>query len=154
MNLSAVSDPFLSSFLLYAGLVLTVIAGMLVLPSLLGERHARKAARRNERGTDQPYESGIQPTGSAHLRLPIQYYLMAMLFVAFDMEAVYLYAWAVVAREAGWTGFVMVTVFIGVLLVALVYLWREGALDVGQERQARMKGPTDLRKEDRRELVA
>lgn len=154
MNLSAGSDPFLWAFLLYASLVLTVIAGMLVLPSLLGERHGRKAIRRRERGTDQPYESGIQPTGSAHLRVPIQYYLMAMLFVAFDMEAVYLYAWAVVAREAGWRGFVMVAIFIGVLLVALVYLWRAGALDMGRDRRGVRDESAHVRKEGRRELVA
>lgn len=114
---------------LYATGVLIVIGVMLGLPALLGERHLRKPERRREIATDVPYESGIQPTGSAHIRIPIQYYLVAMLFVIFDVEAVFLYAWAVAAKEAGWPGFIEAAIFVTILLVALVYLWRVGALD-------------------------
>jgi NADH-quinone oxidoreductase subunit A len=118
----------------YALLVLGIVAGMLGISYLLGER------RRHSRN-EQPYESGITPTGTAHLHFPVQFYLVAMLFVIFDVEAVYLYAWAVAAPEAGWLGFGEMAIFIGILLVALTYLWRVGALDWGPEyrRQSRRK---------------
>ena len=148
------SDPFWP-LLLYLSLVVVVAAVMIIMPSLLGERHRRKPQRRNERGTAEPYESGIAPTGTAKLRVPLQYYLIAMLFVIFDLEAVYLYGWALVAREAGWLGFVEVTVFIGVLMAALIYLWRVGALDWSfQRRRLRTRQAETARQEDQRAMVA
>lgn len=113
----------------YAFGVLIVVGVMLGLPALLGERHGRKPERRSDIATDEPYESGIRPTGSAQIRLPIQYYLIAMFFVIFDLEAVFLYAWAVAVPETGWLGFTEAAVFVGVLLAAWAYLWRIGALD-------------------------
>ena len=114
---------------LYATGVLIVIGVMLGLPALVGERHWRKPERRRDIATGVPYESGIQPTGSAHIRLPIQYYLVAMFFVIFDLEAVFLYAWAVAVKETGWLGFIEVLIFVTILLAALAYLWLIGALD-------------------------
>lgn len=114
---------------LYAGAVLIIIGVMLGLPPLVGERHWKKPERRRDIATGVPYESGIRPTGSAHIRLPIQYYLVAMFFVIFDLEAVFLYAWAVAAKETGWLGFIEAAIFTTILLAALVYLWRVGALD-------------------------
>ena len=148
------TDPFWS-LALYLALVLIVVAVMIIMPSLLGERHRRKPQRRSERGTAEPYESGIAPTGTAKLRVSLQYYLIAMLFVIFDLEAVYLYGWALVAREAGWLGFVEVTVFIGVLMAALIYLWRVGALDWSfQRRRLRTRQAETARQEDQRAMVA
>ena len=148
------SDPFWP-LLLYLSLVVVVVAVMIIVPSLLGERHRQKPRRRNERGTAEPYESGIAPTGTARLRVPVQYYLVAMLFVIFDLEAVYLYGWALVAREAGWLGFVEATVFIGVLMVALIYLWRVGALDWSvQRRRLRTRQAQSTTEEDQRAMVA
>jgi NADH-quinone oxidoreductase subunit A len=115
--------------LVFGGAVLIVVGVMLGMPALLGERHGRKHSRRTELGTNEPYESGIRPTGSAQIRLPIQYYLVAMLFVIFDLESVFLYAWAVAVRETGWPGFIEASIFVAVLLAALAYLWRIGALD-------------------------
>lgn len=100
----------------------TLVAGLLLLSHLLGPRHREPA-------TGEPFESGIVPTGSARFRFSVQFYLIAVLFVIFDLEAVFIFAWAVAAREAGWAGFIEVLVFIGILLVALAYLWRAGALD-------------------------
>ncbi|WP_106476575.1 NADH-quinone oxidoreductase subunit A [Phytohalomonas tamaricis] len=77
---------------------------------------------------DTPYESGIVPAGDAHQRFSVKFYLVAMLFVIFDVEALYLFAWAVSVRESGWAGFVEASIFIIVLLVGLVYLNRIGAL--------------------------
>lgn len=118
----------LSSFAGYFIAVLAIAAGMIGISALLGERHREKA-------TDEPYESGIAVTGSAHIRLPIQFYLVAMLFVIFDLEAVYLFAWAVAVPEVGWLGFGEMLVFIAVLLIALAYVWRVGALDWGTSQR-------------------
>jgi NADH-quinone oxidoreductase subunit A len=147
------NDPFWPLFL-YFTLVAAVVAVMLVAPTLLGERHQRKSSRRAERGTTEAYESGVVPTGSAKLRIPLQYYLVAMLFVIFDLEAVYLYGWAVVAREAGWPGFAAASVFIALLMVALVYLWRVGALDWSRQRDRLPAGGAGRDKEEQRAMVA
>jgi NADH-quinone oxidoreductase subunit A len=147
-------DPFVPLFL-YLALVLIVVGVMLGVPALLGERHGRKPLRQTERGTGQAYESGIVPTGTAQLRVPLQYYLVAMLFVIFDLEAVYLYGWAVAAREAGWLGFAEVAVFIGLLLVALIYVWRVGVLDWSREHRQRVSKPAQaITREEEREMVA
>lgn len=121
--------------LVYGAAVFLVVGSMLALPALLGERHGRKPARRDELGTGEPYESGIRPTGSAQIRLPIQYYLVAMFFVIFDLESVFLYAWAVAVPETGWLGFSEAAIFVTVLLAALAYLWRIGALDWSAQYQ-------------------
>ncbi|ACT06256.1 MULTISPECIES: NADH-quinone oxidoreductase subunit A [Dickeya] len=85
--------------------------------------------RARARHKNIPYESGIDSVGSARLRLSAKFYLVAMFFVIFDVEALYLYAWSVSIRESGWIGFVEATIFILVLLAGLVYLVRIGALD-------------------------
>jgi len=91
---------------------------------MLGQRH-------QEHATGTPYEGGIVSTGTARIRLSVKFYLVAMFFVIFDLEAIFLFAWAVAARELGWTGYAEVLVFVGVLVAALIYLWRGGALDWG-----------------------
>ena len=80
------------------------------------------------RGKNDPFESGVVPTGDAHIRLSAKFYLVAMLFVIFDVEALYLFAWAVSVRQSGWAGFIEAAIFIAVLLAGLIYLWRIGAL--------------------------
>ena len=77
----------------------------------------------------EPYECGIEPLTDARDRYSIRYYLVAMLFVIFDLEAVFIFAWAIAVRETGWTGYAEAMTFIAVLLATLVYLWRAGALD-------------------------
>jgi len=79
--------------------------------------------------TEQPYEGGIVSTGSARLRFSADFYLIAMFFVIFDLESVFIFAWAVVVRQAGWLGYVTVVIFAGILLASLAYLWRARALD-------------------------
>jgi NADH-quinone oxidoreductase subunit A len=95
---------------------------MLGLSYVLGEHH-------RDRSTAEPYESGIIPTGSARLRLSVKFYLTAMFFVIFDLEAAFIFAWAIAFRQVGWTGYIEILIFVGVLLAGLVYLWRQGALD-------------------------
>lgn len=116
--------------------VIALCAFMLGASSLLGS----KAWGRSK---NEPFESGIVSTGSSRLRLSAKFYLVAMLFVIFDVEALFLFAWAVSVRESGWAGLIEATVFIAILLAGLVYLWRVGALDWAptgrRERQAKLK---------------
>ena len=111
-------------FLVYLGAVLVLVVVIFVLSYVLGQRHS-------EPDTGVPYESGIAPTGSARLRFDVKYYLVAMFFVIFDLESAFIFAWAVAFYELGWTGYVEILIFIGVLAAALAYLWRLGALDWG-----------------------
>jgi NADH-quinone oxidoreductase subunit A len=106
----------------YCAAVVGLAAAMIVISYFLGERH-------KERVTNEPYESGIIGTESARLRFSVKFYLIAMFFVIFDVESIFIFAWAIAFREVGWAGYVAVLVFIAVLLAALVYLWRVGALD-------------------------
>ena len=111
-------------FLLFMGLIVVVVAGLMGLSYVLGQRH-------QEHATGTPYEGGIVSTGTARIRLSVKFYLVAMFFVIFDLEAIFLFAWAVAARELGWAGYAEALVFVGVLVAALLYLWRSGALDWG-----------------------
>ncbi len=104
--------------------IVVIIAGLIGLSFVLGQRH-------RERATGEPYESGIVSTGSAQVRFDIKFYLVAVIFLVFDLEAAFLYAWAVAVRETGWAGYAEVLVFVGVLAAALAYLWRLGLLDWG-----------------------
>ena len=78
-----------------------------------------------------PYESGIVPRSSARRRFSITYYLTAMLFIIFDVEAIFIYPWAVILRSLSWFGVAEMGVFVAILLVALIYVWKKGALEWG-----------------------
>lgn len=106
----------------YAGAVVAVICSMLGLSYLLGQRNPR---RKNA----EPYESGIASTGTARIRLSADFYLIAMFFVIFDLETVYVVVWATAVQELGWGGYAAISVFLGSVVAALAYLWRLGALD-------------------------
>ena len=113
--------------LLLMGLVLTVVAGMLVVSDLV-------SAKRRVVGKSQAYESGITPVGTARVRLSIHFYLVAVLFILFDVESVFLVLWAVSARSFASAGvglmvFVEISLFVGMLVLALAYVWRKGGLD-------------------------
>jgi NADH-quinone oxidoreductase subunit A len=81
------------------------------------------------RAKNEPFESGVVGVGATNMRLSAKFYLVAMFFVIFDVEALFLYAWAISVKEAGWLGFAEAAVFIFVLAASLVYLWRIGGLD-------------------------
>ena len=106
----------------YFAIVIALVVLLLGLSALLGQRH-------RERATGLPYESGVASTGSARLRFGARFYLLAVFFVVFDLEAAFIFAWAVALREIGWSGYIEGVVFVGVLLAALTYLWRIGGLD-------------------------
>ncbi|MCD6616273.1 NADH-quinone oxidoreductase subunit A [Aeromonas veronii] len=110
------------AFAIYVIGVITICLVMIGLAALLG-------GRAYGRTKNKPFESGVDSVGSARLRFSAKFYLVAMFFVIFDVEALYLFAWSVSVRESGWVGFIEATIFIGLLLIGLIYLWRIGALD-------------------------
>jgi NADH-quinone oxidoreductase subunit A len=112
--------------LVYFVFVVFLVAAVLGVSYVLGQRHSEPA-------TAEPYEGGIVSEGSARVRFSVRYYLIAMFFVVFDLEAVFLFAWAGAARELGWTGYFEILLFVGLLAAALLYLWRTGALDWANE---------------------
>ena len=81
-----------------------------------------------------PYECGMPPVGDARERQSIKFYLVAMIFLLFDIEVAFLYPWAMALRDLGWNGFVQVLLFMLLLLAGYVYVWRKGALDWGSEK--------------------
>jgi len=112
----------------YCAAVLVLVGGMTAVSFVLGQRHTGKA-------TIQPFESGIVTVGYARFRVPVKFYLVAMFFVIFDLETVFILAWAVAFRDVGWAGYIDMLAFVGVLVAALIYLWRLGALDWGPLRE-------------------
>ncbi len=106
----------------YSAAVFLIVVVMLSLSWVLGQRHREPA-------TDSQYESGIVSQGSAHARLSVKFFLVAAFFVVFDLEAIFLFLWAVAGRDLGWPGYIEALIFSGILLAALVYLLRTGALD-------------------------
>lgn len=109
-------------FMIYFTLVTGVATAMIVISFFLGERH-------HERVTDEPYESGIKPTGTTGIHLSIKFYRIALFFVIFDVESIFIFAWAIAFRQLGWAGYIEIIIFITVLILTLIYLWRMGALD-------------------------
>lgn len=112
----------------YFGATLLIVGVILTLSHFLGQK------RRNP-ATIEPFESGIVSVGTARYRVPIPFYLLAIFFVIFDLEAVFLFAWAIAFREAGWPGYIEAMIFIGILGATLAYLWKLGALDWRTQRQ-------------------
>jgi NADH-quinone oxidoreductase subunit A len=103
-------------------LAIVIAAALIVLSYLLGKR-VRNAVK------DTPYESGITPTGDARGRFSVKFYLVAMLFILFDIEVIFLYPWVVVYRELKMFGFIEMLVFVILILSGFFYIWRKGALD-------------------------
>ncbi|MFQ2522884.1 NADH-quinone oxidoreductase subunit A [Aeromonas caviae] len=110
------------AFAVYVIGAICICLTMIGLAALLGGRAYGRAK-------NKPFESGVDSVGNARLRFSAKFYLVAMFFVIFDVEALYLFAWSVSVRESGWVGFIEATIFITLLLVGLLYLWCIGALD-------------------------
>ncbi|MGE5840575.1 MAG: NADH-quinone oxidoreductase subunit A [Deltaproteobacteria bacterium] len=115
-------EPGILSLGLYAGLVLALTGALLFLCAWLGEKRENPEKRR-------AYECGMIPSGSARFRYPVPFYLVAVFFLIFDVEAAFIFAWAVAFKELGWPGWVQIFVFIVILLFGLFYVWRKGGLD-------------------------
>ncbi|HWP01576.1 MAG TPA: NADH-quinone oxidoreductase subunit A [Methylococcus sp.] len=125
-----VPSPNLGPLVLYFALVLLVVGIMLGASYLLGEHRTRRTW-----ATDLPFESGIVPAGTPLIRFSVRFYLVAIFFVIFDVETVFIFAWAIAFRESGWPGYIEILIFIAILIAALVYLWGIGALDWQTPRQ-------------------
>ena len=119
-----IQNNMLWPFITFAVIVFSLIGIMIALSYVLGERH-------NEKMTNEPYESGIPPTGDARLRFSSSFYLIAMFFVIFDLDAAFIMLWAVSFRELGLPGYIGIVIFIAILMVLLVYELSIGALDFG-----------------------
>ena len=102
--------------------VTLVGGGLLTASRLVGKK-------RPTREKLAPYECGIAPVGNARERFSISFYLVGMLFILFDVEAVFFYPWAVVAKSLKWFGFIEMFLYIVILLAGYVYVWKKGALD-------------------------
>jgi NADH-quinone oxidoreductase subunit A len=114
--------PFLIHILLAGGIATAIIT----LSWLIGQR-------KPTRGKMQPYESGMAPVGDARGRFSVKFYLVAMLFILFDVEAVFLYPWAIILRDLKHFGLWEMFVYIGIVLVGFFYIWKKGVLDWGPE---------------------
>src|SRR5713101_939924 len=110
--------PLLIHLLVAMGLA----GALLLLSTFVGQRRPTRAKL-------QAYECGIEPTGDAREPFSVKFYLVAMVFILFDVEAIFLYPWAYIFRSLQWYGFVAMMVYIAVLLVGYLYLWKKGALD-------------------------
>lgn len=132
MPVSIINSIPLWPLLLYTGLVIVLLIAILSLSYILGQHH-------RDRATNKPYEGGIEQTGTARLRFSSQFYLVAMLFVIFDVEAVFIMLWALGFYELGWPGYIGVAIFIGQLVVVLIYEWGIGALNIGPDAKKILK---------------
>ena len=126
-------EPGIFSLTIYGILVLALTAALLFLASWLGEKRPGPEKSR-------AYECGVIPTGTARLRYPVPFYLVAVFFLIFDVEGAFIFSWAVTYEDLGWAGWLQMSFFIIVLLIGLFYLWKKGGLDWKPAHQT--KGPT------------
>jgi NADH-quinone oxidoreductase subunit A len=117
-------SPVFGPLLLHLGVVFLIAMAMLALGSLFGRSTYNKTKT-------EPYESGIRPVTEAQQRFDVKFYLVAILFLVFDLEATFLYPWAVVYRKLGWFGFMEMLAFVAVLLTGYLYIVKKGALEWG-----------------------
>jgi NADH-quinone oxidoreductase subunit A len=113
---------------LYFPIVVQVIIAAVLAAALIAISYIFGKRVRN-RVKDMPYESGIVPTGDARQRFSVKFYLVAMLFILFDIEAIFLYPWAVIYREMKMFAFVEMLIFVVLILSGFFYIWKKGALD-------------------------
>jgi len=124
-NAFTMSSNYLDSYgpLLLMFILAAFTAGALITVSALVGRH------KPTREKDTPYECGVQPTGDARHPFSVHFYMVALIFILFDIEAIFLYPWALVYHDLKVFGFVEMLLYIMVLLVGYIYLWKKGALD-------------------------
>jgi len=116
--------PLLVHLVVVTGLA----AGIVLLSWFVGQHKANRSKM-------SPYECGMEPIGDVRQRFSVKFYLVAMLFILFDVEAVFLYPWAILLRELKMFGFWEMMVYIGIFLVGFAYIWRKGVIDWNKHRQ-------------------
>lgn len=104
------------------GIAAVVVLALLIIATKLGPKSINAAKA-------DPFESGNPPKGDARIRFPVRFYLIAMLFLIFDLEVVFLYPWAIYFRQLGVFGLVQMAIFLGILTIGYIYVWKKGALD-------------------------
>ncbi|MDA8052837.1 MAG: NADH-quinone oxidoreductase subunit A [Candidatus Acidulodesulfobacterium ferriphilum] len=107
-------------------LIMLVIAILFAIFTIIASNFIGK--KTYEIGKLKPYECGVEPTGDAHFRFDVKFYLVAIFFLLFDIEALFLFPWAVVFSELGLFGFIEMFMFIIILVIGLLYVWKKGAL--------------------------
>ena len=117
-------EPGIFSLGIYVVLILVFVASQMFIAVWLGEKKKTVEKLR-------PYESGIIPTGTARLRYPVSFYLVAIFFLIFDVEGAFIFAWAIAHGKLGWAGWLQISFFIVLLLLGLFYIWCKGGLDWG-----------------------
>ena len=117
-------EPGIFSLVVFGLMIMALIAVLLFVASWLGEKTFNSEKLR-------PYESGVIPTGSARLWYPVPFYLVAIFFLIFDVEGAYIFSWAIAWENLGWSGWLQIGFFIGVLILGLVYIWIKGGLEWG-----------------------
>ncbi len=117
-------EPGFISLLIYGVTIFALLIIILFLTKWLGEKRPNPEKL-------QAFESGMVPTGSARFTYPIPYYLVAAFFLIFDVEAIFIFAWAIAADPLGWSGWLQISFFILVLLISLFYIWQKGGLEWG-----------------------
>ena len=120
------STTLLWPFLVYGIAVVLLVSGMLLLSYFLGERHKEPA-------TDDVYEGGVIADGTARMLFPVHFYIIALFFVIFDVQAVFIFAWAISVKTLGWAGYISICIFISISACVLIYEWSIGALEFGPD---------------------
>ena len=123
-------EPNLFSFFVFGLMVCLVLGLLLFISGRVGEKKGGPEKLR-------AYESGIIPTGSARLRYPVPFFLVAIFFLIFDVEGAFIFTWAIAWEPLGWAGWLEITFFITMLVLGLVYIWRKQGLQWGPERTGR-----------------
>lgn len=135
--LSAASGAYDIEGLISLGLYTLIATGLILLLLLLARFLGQ---RTHSEAKDAPYESAVEPTGDARLREPVPFYLVAIFFIVFDLEAVFVVSWAVAYDLLGWAGFWQISFFIVVLFLGLLYLWKMGGLEWGSQSARKHQG--------------
>ncbi len=133
-NLLSPDQPGMFSLIIYSIAVFFLIVLLLFLSTWLGDKRWSSEKFR-------PYESGIIPTGAARLHHPVPFYLVAIFFLLFDVEGIFIFTYAVSARELGWLGWFKINFFIIVLFLGLAYIWHKGGLEWGPTSRETSKLP-------------
>lgn len=115
------SHPFfpLAVLFLFAGII---VLSLLLIAQIIGPKRFNPAKA-------EPFESGNPPRGDARMRFSVKFYLVAMLFLIFDIEVVFLYPWAILFRRLGVFGLIEMGIFLSILIIGFIYVWKKGALD-------------------------
>jgi NADH-quinone oxidoreductase subunit A len=124
-------EPGIVSIIVYGFLVLIMMAAFLFLCGRFAEKKENPEKSR-------PYECGVIPTGLARFRYPVPFYLVAVFFLIFDVEAIFIFSWAIAFGSLGWMGWLQMSFFIVVLLISLFYIWSKGGLEWGPKASKSM----------------